>query len=174
MRDRVPAVEPVNPADVDPGAAEQEDRRQHQPAQDAPVPPLHHALDEEHRAEAEHEPRRRERRDHARVVPERHPGRQADVDEVGDDVRRVGEEQQPRCAEGRKEREAAPAALGVVERQTEQERDPGEKQVPGEEPELAARGYRSRNASSVRQSAEASTSDESVASRRSESLTPKS
>src|SRR4029079_965142 len=59
-RDRVPAVEPVHTAEVDAGAAEQEDRRQHEPANGGSVPPFEHALDEEDGPETEDEARSRE------------------------------------------------------------------------------------------------------------------
>ena len=136
-RDRVPAVESVHPAEVDPDATEQEDRRQHQPAHHSPQMPFDHPLHEDHRPEAEHEADSRKRRGEARIEPDRRSGDAADVDEVGDDVRRVGKEQEPGSGEARDEARSDLAPVAVVQHDREQERDPGQHQVPGEEAVLA-------------------------------------
>lgn len=64
------------------------------------------------------------------VVPVRHPGARPQVHQVGDDVGRIGQEQQPRHEQGQRQQEI-PAVLVQDHRQCrEGHRHPSQEEVP--------------------------------------------
>src|SRR5581483_4067212 len=68
------------------------------------------------------------------VEPERNAAG-LEMDEVGDDVRRVRQEDQPERDRGRQHEQSRAAAVAVVDDERDDERDPRQGQVPEQEPE---------------------------------------
>src|SRR4051812_3415770 len=132
--DRVPAVQADEAPEVDPEGDERERRDEEDPRHGAAEPPPRDRVDEQERPDREREPGPSTGAEHDRVVPERNPrvGVRVQVDEVGQQVRRVGQEEQPRRGEDAQQEPRPSPAVGVVEREREHERQPREEQVPEE------------------------------------------
>src|SRR5580765_5297254 len=128
--ERIPAVQPQDPPEIDPERAEADGEDREDPARDRAAPLPYDRLHQVERREAEQhaEPRKRGNRD--RVVPVRRQRVVLQMHEVRGDVRRVREEEQPEPSEDQQQRPAAPATPAVVDEDREQERNPGEKEVP--------------------------------------------
>ena len=133
----VPAVPAQEPAQVDAHAPEPGDGHHEHPAghrTEASRDDLMHQVEGHH---AEHEARPREPVQHEHVVPARHDvAHAAEVQEVGEDVRGVGEERQPHQRGQHDEHpQHRPARGRQAERDGgEHERHPGEDEVPQQEP----------------------------------------
>jgi len=113
-------------------AAERERADDDDPGAAAADRPARDQLDEVERREPEQERRPREGGQHQRVVPDRRRRALVQMDEVGQQVRRVREEEEPEDEQDPRERvEAAAGAQEGGER--EDERHPGEEEVPDEE-----------------------------------------
>ena len=130
MREHVPAVPAQDAAEVDAEAREAEDGDRSDPGDASTGEAAHDRLDEVEREEAEQHAGPGRSRDHDDVDPERHHGARDEVLEVGDDVRRVREKQEPEGGEREQVQRPRPRAVPVVDHDREPERDPGEEQVP--------------------------------------------
>jgi len=133
--DHVPGVEAWKAPEVDPDRAEHERAHGDRPADDAPGPRLDDVVHEEQRAQPEGKARGGEGADERGVEPQRCAAYPPEMDEVGEDVRRVGQEEQPAGTEH--PQQWAWSTPTVNGRQTEREhkRNPREEEVPPEEDE---------------------------------------
>ena len=100
-RQQVPAVPAEHPPHVDADARQSHDRRREEPAPQPAGTPLHQPLHQQQRHRPQQAARDGERADQHRVIAMRHRRDVPQVDEVGDDVRGVGQERQPSCRQQR-------------------------------------------------------------------------
>src|SRR4051794_10596226 len=125
----VPAVQPQDAPQVDPDARRQERRQSHCPADRRPGRARDDELNEEERREPERERGERERRQEDRVELAM---LRSKVDEVGQHVRRVRQEHEPREADEQELDDRPAARICDDEQDGEDEWHPGEREVPDE------------------------------------------
>ena len=133
-RDDVPAVEAVHATEVHADAREEERRERDEPADPRARLARDDDLHQQKRREAERERGERERREDQRVGK---PMPVAEVHEVGEHVRRVREEDEPRRTERDQLGSRVPKTECCVEEQREHEGQPREDEVPNEVAEAA-------------------------------------
>src|SRR6476646_9817465 len=126
---RVPAVQPHDAPEIH-ADARQEQRREHdRPAEQGAARTRDDELHEQQRTETQREPGQGERGDDDRVVQ---PVVLPEVDEVGQHVRRVGQEEKPHGADREQLEERPPLPVRQHEQDREQHRDPCEREIPDE------------------------------------------
>ena len=104
--EHIPRIPPLDPSEVDPERAEGKDANHERPGVDGTDQPPRNRVDEEERGQAQQQPGPGRGRQEQDVIQERNGSAAvAEVLQVGDDVRRVGEEQQPERAEDAEHRE---------------------------------------------------------------------
>src|SRR4029453_1044861 len=121
ISDDVPGVEAREAPEIDPDRAEHERTHGDRPADDAPGPRLDDVVHNEQRAQPEGEARGGEGADERGVEPQRRAAYPAEMDEVGEDVRRVGQEEQPPSTEH--PQQWARSTPTVTARNTERDQD---------------------------------------------------
>ena len=135
----VPRVPALDAPEVDPERAEREHADDERPRVRRPEQPACHSMDQEERRQAEQQPRPRRGGEKQHVVKDRHAAVDPDVLQVGDDVRRVREEEQPQRPE-RGQLYAGRRRGPCVDEQGQQERHPREHEVPGDPGVVAGPG----------------------------------
>src|SRR5829696_3086411 len=93
--DDVPGVEAWEAPEVDPDRAEHERAHGDRPADDGPGPRLDDVVHDEQRAQPESEACGGEGADERGIEPQRPAAQPSEMDEVGEDVWRVGQEEEP-------------------------------------------------------------------------------
>src|SRR5829696_4474876 len=132
LYEQVPAVPAQVPAEVDAEARRRQRAERHDPPRDSSGRALRDALDEIERHEPEHQPRPRERRQQRHVEPDRHVLDVAQQDEVGDEVRRIRQKEEPERERYHEEWAGDFAPDPVVDDERERQRHPRQHQVPDE------------------------------------------
>src|SRR5918999_1460696 len=132
--DEIPAVPAQRPSQVDPERAREETRADEPPAPQGAAGTSDDHLHQVDGEEPEEGAGPGEGAEEHQVEPERRVASRSQVDEVGQEVRRVREEEQPERAERQESPQPDAAMLHVVDPDRRDERDPGEEEVPREEP----------------------------------------
>ncbi len=91
----VPTIPAQETADIDAKTAQHQRRRGKQPTNTHTPAPRHQHLHPVQRQKAEEQPGEGKGEEHDGVVPQRRIGRRAQMDEVGDQVRSIGQKQEP-------------------------------------------------------------------------------
>jgi hypothetical protein len=132
----VPAVETIEATDRDADTACRQREERDGPRCRTTPSELHLPFDDAQREEPGEEPAEREREEHHRVVEHRAAWTglaEDEVDEIGDEIRRVREKEEP-CDDEQRERDAPSRTRGEVrDAEREPEWNPREEQIPHEE-----------------------------------------
>ncbi len=124
----VPGVSAEKSPDVNSEAARTRYESHEDPTRDQTETALHAGVHGAQGRDRQEKPRPGEGSEHPHVEPDGNPGARTQMDEVGDEIRRVREEQEPEGHEY-----PAPAWRAGIAREAQDPRDPRQRQIPQQE-----------------------------------------